>query len=185
MRRLRTIIIACILTVTAGAAKADILQAFGTIGTDIVWDGSVSPCGGGYDTCAITKPGTFFGQVTIDLSTDTVIAADIYVSGLDSFFFDTGGVLGVELQNYAGAYLFLGIDLADETLTGVSNAPVCSGHAGCTNYISQLTGTLTPSGPQLNVPEPSTWAMMLIGFLGVGFVAYRRQKKNAVALVAG
>jgi PEP-CTERM motif len=25
------------------------------------------------------------------------------------------------------------------------------------------------------VPEPSTWAMMILGFLGVGFVAYRRR----------
>jgi hypothetical protein len=25
------------------------------------------------------------------------------------------------------------------------------------------------------VPEPSTWAMMLLGFLGVGFMAYRKK----------
>jgi hypothetical protein len=31
------------------------------------------------------------------------------------------------------------------------------------------------------VPEPSTWAMLLIGFAGVGFMAYRR-KQNGVAL---
>jgi hypothetical protein len=30
------------------------------------------------------------------------------------------------------------------------------------------------------VPEPSTWAMMILGFLGVGFVAYRR--KSGMAL---
>jgi choice-of-anchor C domain-containing protein len=30
------------------------------------------------------------------------------------------------------------------------------------------------------VPEPSTWAMMILGFLGVGFLTYRR-KKNAHA----
>jgi hypothetical protein len=29
------------------------------------------------------------------------------------------------------------------------------------------------------VPEPSTWAMMLIGFAGVGFMAYRRKNKPA------
>jgi hypothetical protein len=33
------------------------------------------------------------------------------------------------------------------------------------------------------VPEPSTWAMMLIGFAGLGFVAYRRKSK--AALMAG
>jgi hypothetical protein len=27
------------------------------------------------------------------------------------------------------------------------------------------------------VPEPSTWAMMILGFFGVGFIAYRRQSK--------
>jgi hypothetical protein len=29
------------------------------------------------------------------------------------------------------------------------------------------------------VPEPSTWAMMILGFAGVGFMAYRRQKQGA------
>lgn len=28
------------------------------------------------------------------------------------------------------------------------------------------------------VPEPSTWAMMIIGFAGVGFMAYRRKSKS-------
>jgi hypothetical protein len=27
------------------------------------------------------------------------------------------------------------------------------------------------------VPEPSTWAMMILGFAGVGFMAYRRKSK--------
>ncbi len=33
------------------------------------------------------------------------------------------------------------------------------------------------------VPEPSTWAMMILGFGGVGFMAYRR-KRNGSALTA-
>jgi hypothetical protein len=31
------------------------------------------------------------------------------------------------------------------------------------------------------VPEPSTWAMLLIGFTGMGFMAYRRPKTAALA----
>jgi PEP-CTERM motif len=31
------------------------------------------------------------------------------------------------------------------------------------------------------VPEPSTWAMMILGFAGVGFLAYRRRNQAAVA----
>jgi hypothetical protein len=38
------------------------------------------------------------------------------------------------------------------------------------------TGTLIAT-----VPEPSTWAMMILGFAGLGFMAYRR-RKSTVAL---
>jgi hypothetical protein len=31
-----------------------------------------------------------------------------------------------------------------------------------------------------DVPEPSTWAMMLLGFAGVGFMAYRRKSRPAL-----
>jgi hypothetical protein len=31
-----------------------------------------------------------------------------------------------------------------------------------------------------SVPEPSTWAMMLLGFAGVGFMTYRRKSKTAL-----
>jgi hypothetical protein len=31
------------------------------------------------------------------------------------------------------------------------------------------------------VPEPSTWAMMILGFVGVGYMTYRRRKIAAIA----
>jgi hypothetical protein len=31
-----------------------------------------------------------------------------------------------------------------------------------------------------SVPEPSTWAMMILGFAGIGFMAYRRKSKPAL-----
>lgn len=31
------------------------------------------------------------------------------------------------------------------------------------------------------VPEPSTWAMMILGFFGVGLMAYRRRKSSALS----
>jgi len=39
------------------------------------------------------------------------------------------------------------------------------------------------SGISGGVPEPSTWAMMLLGFAGVGFMAYRRKSKPALLAV--
>jgi hypothetical protein len=34
--------------------------------------------------------------------------------------------------------------------------------------------------PVNGVPEPSTWAMLLLGFAGIGFMAYRRKSKAAL-----
>jgi PEP-CTERM motif len=41
-------------------------------------------------------------------------------------------------------------------------------------------GTVTTSG----VPEPSTWAMMALGFIGLGYAAFRRNAKGRAAAVA-
>ncbi|MBR0725072.1 PEPxxWA-CTERM sorting domain-containing protein [Bradyrhizobium manausense] len=41
-----------------------------------------------------------------------------------------------------------------------------------------LTGEMFLSTTISAVPEPSTWAMMIFGFLGVGFLAYRRSAGN-------
>jgi PEP-CTERM motif len=41
--------------------------------------------------------------------------------------------------------------------------------------------TYTITGPIVAaVPEPSTWAMLILGFAGVGFMAYRRKLKPAL-----
>jgi hypothetical protein len=47
----------------------------------------------------------------------------------------------------------------------------------------QATGTGIPIPVPVfttAVPEPSTWAMMLLGFAGIGFMAYRRKSKPAL-----
>ena len=38
--------------------------------------------------------------------------------------------------------------------------------------VYDITGLITVTAA---VPEPSTWAMMLLGFMGIGFMAYRRR----------
>jgi hypothetical protein len=44
---------------------------------------------------------------------------------------------------------------------------------------------MTASGNQIiataGVPEPSTWALMLAGFAGVGLAGYRRSRKVSLA----
>jgi hypothetical protein len=47
-------------------------------------------------------------------------------------------------------------------------------HQGPFNAAFSLTGFV--------VPEPSTWAMMLLGFAGLGFVGYRQARKAGRAI---
>ena len=51
---------------------------------------------------------------------------------------------------------------------------VISGANQACNYASPGTWAVAA------VPEPSTWAMMLLGFAGIGFMAYRRKSKQAL-----
>jgi hypothetical protein len=52
---------------------------------------------------------------------------------------------------------------------------------GQLNYYDLVSGTASlitvtiSNGPMTAVPEPSTWAMLLLGFAGLGFVGYRRR----------
>jgi hypothetical protein len=48
----------------------------------------------------------------------------------------------------------------------------CTALAGCIGGGGQPPGT----------PEPSTWAMMMLGFAGLGYAAYRRNKARPVLL---
>jgi hypothetical protein len=56
---------------------------------------------------------------------------------------------------------------------------------GVSNYLDSerqsglAFGGVTAAGLAVTpaVPEPSTWAMLLLGFAGIGFMAYRRKSK--------
>jgi len=55
--------------------------------------------------------------------------------------------------------------------------------------ISNVDGTNTLTGNvgatfSPAVPEPSTWAMMILGFFGVGFMAYRRKNQGSAFRIA-
>jgi hypothetical protein len=52
---------------------------------------------------------------------------------------------------------------------------------GSTRLASQVTGGATPVKSVTLVPEPSTWAMMLMGFAGLGWLAHARRRKTSAA----
>jgi hypothetical protein len=75
------------------------------------------------------------------------------------------GMAGVHLDGTNGIAVLLSNGAADY-LFGCDQDSSCSGY-------SLMEGE--PQGNIAAVPEPSTWAMLLLGFLGVGFEAYRRK----------
>jgi hypothetical protein len=52
-------------------------------------------------------------------------------------------------------------------------------------YVNAAGATIgfdsTRFGSTLTIPEPSTWAMMLLGFAGLGFLAYRKVRTGPLA----
>jgi hypothetical protein len=50
----------------------------------------------------------------------------------------------------------------------------------CANDIIEGQVILPPSVNVGGVPEPTTWAMMIMGFATLGVAAHRRKKRNAV-----
>jgi hypothetical protein len=103
----------------------------------------------------------------------------------------TGGehwlVYGSNSANSLGTLVDSGYSEGLQTLSGVNSANAYSfysfefdtvhgrGHStGGTNVLLELV-----EGSQLvsvrGVPEPATWAMMILGFAGIGLMAYRRK----------
>ena len=54
--------------------------------------------------------------------------------------------------------------------------------SGCTANGCGNTGDVGAPSVSTGVPEPSTWAMMIIGFAGLAFAGYRRAKGAAIAV---
>ena len=69
---------------------------------------------------------------------------------------------------------------ANATLTPAVNPFSLTIGVGITRDVA---GASTGDFNMSAVPEPSTWAMMIVGFFGVGFLAYRRQSQGQLRLV--
>jgi hypothetical protein len=69
--------------------------------------------------------------------------------------------------------------------TAQITATLSPSDVGITNDLSGTpgfyNGTLTIASA---VPEPSTWALMILGFFGVGFMAYRRKQNGSAFRLA-
>jgi len=72
---------------------------------------------------------------------------------------------------------------SDPTSLGFLNANITSQSQGNEFAIQDANGRISFSITTVSiaaVPEPSTWAMMILGFTGIGFMAYRWNVKPAL-----
>ena len=53
------------------------------------------------------------------------------------------------------------------------------GHSNSGSTVLIGYGIFASSETVAAIPEPSTWAMMLLGFAGIGFIVHRRKSKSA------
>jgi len=146
--------------------------------------GSGNPAG---EFSLISHPGTTKQTVT---NVPVTNKKGVYVSDMDDVLFPdaTAGTLYVANRT--------GDDVYAIHLTGLSPyVPIISlGSFNEVATVNPFTGVvekplltgIAPAGLDFvpassAVPEPSTWAMMLLGFAGLGFAGYRRVKEKAVA----
>ena len=123
--------------------------------------------------------GPLSGANFTQFGTDNQLNSTAFTATLTSLFFNfnaVGGTPYLIFQSGGGLLCFNG---------AVGN---CSGNpaslkvgVGAEQIVTVEAGnveiaTVAVAGA---VPEPSTWAMMILGFAGVGFMAYRRRNQTA------
>jgi len=81
---------------------------------------------------------------------------------------------GIEVLSFGGVPLIDGLNTLTFTYTSLAD----SNHAGFQGLGDEGWGIENVNVSA--VPEPSTWAMLLLGFAGIGFLAYRRKLKPAL-----
>jgi hypothetical protein len=117
-----------------------------------------------------TDIGDFGGQLTLTLTDIHNVTSMLTVPN----------TIGQE-GSTSGSNLYFGFFDTGDTYTSVSFGNNSGGADifAFDNFSIGSTSQVTPS-----TPEASTWVMMLAGFAGIGFVAYRRRSAKATLTVA-
>jgi hypothetical protein len=128
-----------------------------------------------------TASGAALDQLTFTLVTGAFTSAEFNLENGDPKAFDIvlsvsgGGTKVISIANANGSNVFDIIGDPGETFTSASF--VSTGSGGFVDF-KQLRLVLAAGA----VPEPGTWALMLLGFGGIG-MAMRRRRKERGALM--
>jgi hypothetical protein len=145
--------------------------------------------------------GAYSGTLSIDMTSGHIVAADILVPGYEfngninqstnyqsiqatyivqvsqpnsnillQLAFTTPGSPSGSLLGFTGGSIF------EEDVYNTSTGEIDGTYLVVNGMITGSVGTVSPIAA---VPEPSTWAMMILGFAGVGLMACRRSSQGA------
>jgi PEP-CTERM motif len=147
-----------------------------------------------------SQNGLYSGTLTVDTLNGTVVSADVTVAGGSADFTNfvslSQGSVSETVELAEGVVrpntpiTAFSFDFVDGgTLVGFNGGTITNAFAGvdCSqvpsgcNAIVELLGQGALSSQVAAVPEPSTWAMMILGFVGVGAMTYRRRKSAMLA----
>ena len=147
--------------------------------------GLVSSFNGNYDGNALTFWDASTAPIQINGSGQLVYHGVPNTSGADFIFddlypFTVGGLL-VSTGSGAGQRFY---DISLDS-PGASSVDFFSINPDGSYLFDNGTFAVRPVDLTAPVPEPSTWAMLILGFASIGFVAYRRSRKDhGLALAA-
>ena len=142
------------------------------------------------DTFQFTIPQTGTGSGSITTTVDALSFGGL--TDLDINSVTVNGLAAIEtLRDINGVVCLVeGVGTCGATETfALSNVPITSGVlnqiivTGTSRGLGSFGGNLT-FAPAASVPEPATWAMMLIGFAGIGWQLRRRRSSGTLAQFA-
>jgi PEP-CTERM motif len=125
------------------------------------------------------------GTFDLTVSADTALSATIAVG--NRFQFTPGKLSLFEGSPFTGTL----VDSASLTFGGSAYTASFSDLLGAGTYYAAISGTINSRflgiggtvTTSATIPEPSTWAMMALGFASLFFAGYRSSRKS-IALVA-
>jgi hypothetical protein len=129
------------------------------------------PVTGGFGSFDLSNgSGTFDTTFTLDIAftVPTGSGSNTFDADVTGMVHGNSGSVTIDFNNTPETFNFSGgsFTVSVNDVTATTGDP-------------NITGTITLTA---GVPEPSTWAMMILGFMGVGFMAYRRKSGPALRL---
>jgi hypothetical protein len=156
------------------SSRADTITMFNVSGTAM--NQSFVPVG----SCGARANCPFSGTLDIDVTNGAATGIDVTFPSLDAFdrvIFSTRSPAFVEATSAPSLGQVLELSFTG-SLVGFTGGTI-TGEAVTTSDLGVALFVVNPGGSITAIPEPSTWAMMLLGFAGLGYAAYRGSRRTA------